>query len=134
MKNIILNNSLRKYVKKHILLVDGGLDLGKLLNFILAPEYRLTIKTNGIEALSWLEEGNDPDLVISSLRMPYFDGSVFIQSLKCSGFYRNTPVMVLSGEENLEDKIKSMSFRIDSYMEKPFDPVVLKNQISRLIA
>jgi len=134
MKNLILKNDVRKYEKKHILLVDGGLDLGKLLNFILAPDYRLTIKTNGIDALSWLEEGNDPDLVISSLRMPYFDGSVFIQSLKCSGFYRNTPVMLLSGEENLEDKIKNMSFRIDSYMEKPFDPVVLKNQISRLIA
>jgi len=134
MKNLILKNDVRKYEKKHILLVDGGLDLGKLLNFILAPDYRLTIKTNGIDALSWLEEGNDPDLVISSLRMPYFDGSVFIQSLKCSGFYRNTPVMLLSGEENLEEKIKNMSFRIDSYMEKPFDPVVLKNQISRLIA
>ncbi|GAA4202093.1 chemotaxis response regulator CheY1 [Pedobacter jeongneungensis] len=134
MKNLILKNNVKKYVKKHILLVDGGLDLGKLLNFILAPEYKLTIKTNGIDALSWLEEGNDPDLVISSLRMPFFDGSVFIQSLKCSGFYRNTPVMLLSGEENLEDKIKNMSVRIDSYMEKPFDPAILKNQISRLIA
>lgn len=134
MKNLILKNNVKKYVKKHILLVDGGLDLGKLLNFILAPEYKLTIKTNGIDALSWLEEGNDPDLVISSLRMPFFDGSVFIQSLKCSGFYRNTPVMLLSGEENLEDKIKNMPVRIDSYMEKPFDPAILKNQISRLIA
>ncbi|KQM78510.1 two-component system response regulator [Pedobacter sp. Leaf216] len=134
MKNLILKNSIKSFTKKQILLVDGGLNLGKLLNFILAPEYRLTIKTSGIDALSWLEEGNDPDLIISSLRMPYFDGKAFIQNLKCSGFYRNTPIMVLSGEENLEEKVKSMAFRIDSYMEKPFDPTVLKTQISRLIA
>jgi len=134
MKKLSIKSIGKNDRKKQILIVDGGLSLGKLLNFILAPEYRLTIKTNGIEALSWLEEGNDPDLVISSLRMPYFDGSMFIQNLRFSGLYRNTPVMLLSGEENLEEKVKQMSFKIDSYMEKPFDPTVLKHRISRLIA
>jgi len=113
--------------------VDGGLNIGKLLNFILAPEYQLTIKTNGLEALSWLQEGNDPNLVISSLRMPYLDGGTFLQSLKHSGLYRNTPVILLSGEENLEEKVKQMAFKIDGYMEKPFNPTILKNQISSLI-
>ncbi|KLT67009.1 PleD family two-component system response regulator [Pedobacter sp. BMA] len=134
MKRLLLNSIKKKASKKHILIVDGGLNLGKLLNFILSSEYRLTIKTNGIDALSWLEEGNDPDLVISSLRMPYFDGSLFIQILKLSGLYRNTPVMLLSGEENLEEKVKEMTFKVDSYMEKPFNPTLLKNQINSLIA
>jgi two-component system chemotaxis response regulator CheY len=116
------------------LIVDGGLNLSKLLNFILSTEYSLTIKTNGLEALSWLEEGNDPDLIISSLRMPYFDGSAFIQNLKMSGFYRDTPVLILSGEENLAEKVKQMSVKIDSYLGKPFSPMVLKSHITQLIA
>ncbi|WP_231427157.1 PleD family two-component system response regulator [Pedobacter sp. Leaf250] len=134
MKKLLLKSFRKSISKKHILIVDGGLNLGKLLHFILASEYHLTIKTNGIEALSWLEEGNDPDLVISSLRMPYFDGSLFIQILKLSGLYRNTPVMLLSGEENLEEKVKNMTFKVDSYMEKPFNPTKLKSQINTLIA
>ncbi|WP_225872379.1 response regulator [Pedobacter frigidisoli] len=121
-------------MKKHILLVDGGLNLSKLMHFILSSDYKLTIMTSGIEALSWLEEGNDPDLIITSLRMPYFDGGLFIQNLKLSGFYRNTPVMLLSGEENLHEKVEQMSFKIDGYMEKPFNPTILKNHINRLIA
>ncbi|MCX2574870.1 response regulator [Pedobacter sandarakinus] len=134
MKSPILRNSMSKVKKKHILLVDGGLNIGKLLHFILSPDYKLTIKTNGINALSWLEEGNDPDLIISSLRMPYFDGGTFIQNLRCSGFYRNTPVMILSGEENLAEKVQQMAFKIDSYMEKPFNPIALKVKINMLIA
>ena len=123
-----------KAKKKSILLVDGGLNISKLLHFILASEYYLTIKGNGIQALAWLEEGNDPDLIISSLRMPYFDGTALVQNLRQSGFYSNTPVMLLSGDENLAEKVNQMSFKIDSYLEKPFDPTVLKSHITRLIA
>ena len=119
------NNNAFKIFKKSILIVDGGLNLSKLYNYILSSDYSVTIKQNGIDALAWLEEGNDPDLIISSLRMPYFDGTAFIQNLKLSGFYRNTPVMLLSGEENLAEKVKQMSFKIDGYLEKPFNPMVL---------
>ncbi len=128
------NGKAFKIFKKSILIVDGGLNLSKLYNYILSADYTVTIKQNGIDALAWLEEGNDPDLIISSLRMPYFDGTAFLQNLKLSGFYRNTPVMLLSGEENLAEKVQQMSFKIDGYLEKPFNPMVLKSQITQLIA
>jgi len=120
--------------KKSILIVDDELSILKLLSFILASEYDLIIKKSGIEAIAWLEEGNDPDLIISDLMMPYFDGSTLIRNLKLSGFYRNTPVILLSGAEDLADKVKQMPFKIDSYLEKPFNPAVLKSQIAQLIA
>lgn len=120
--------------KKSILIVDDELSILKLLSFILASEYDLIIKKSGIEAIAWLEEGNDPDLIISDLMMPYFDGSTLIRNLKLSGFYRNTPVILLSGAEDLSDKVKQMPFKIDSYLEKPFNPAILKSQIAQLIA
>lgn len=134
MKNPYNKNPGLHLTKKKILLVDGGANLSKLMNFILSADYQLTVRTNGIEAFSWLDEGNDPDLIISSLRMPYLDGGLFIHNLRLSGFYRNTPVMLLSGEDNLAEKVISMSLKIDGFMNKPFDPSALKTQISRLIA
>ncbi|SHE84884.1 response regulator [Pedobacter caeni] len=119
--------------KKSILIVDDELSILKLLSFILAADYDLIIKKSGIEAIAWLEEGNDPDLIISDLMMPYFDGSTLIRNLKVSGFYRNTPVILLSGAEDLADKVKQMPFKIDSYLEKPFNPAILKSQIAQLI-
>lgn len=120
--------------KKEILIVDDEPSILKLLNFILSAEYTLIIKTSGIEAIAWLEEGNDPDLIISDLMMPYFDGSSMIRNLKISGFYRNTPVILLSGAEDLEEKVKEMSFKIDRFIEKPFNPTVLKSHITELLA
>ncbi|SDJ57310.1 Response regulator receiver domain-containing protein [Pedobacter sp. ok626] len=120
--------------KKIILVVDDEPSILKLLNFILSSEYTLIIKTSGIEAIAWLEEGNDPDLIISDLMMPYFDGSTLIRNLKISGFYRNTPVILLSGADDLEDKVKEMSFKIDRFMEKPFNPAILRSHITELLA
>ncbi|MNK40412.1 Sensor histidine kinase TodS [compost metagenome] len=120
--------------KKIILVVDDEPSILKLLNFILSSEYTLIIKTSGIEAIAWLEEGNDPDLIISDLMMPYFDGSTLIRNLKISGFYRNTPVILLSGAEDLEEKVKEMSFKIDRFMEKPFNPAILRSHITELLA
>lgn len=119
--------------KKQILVVDDELSILKLLTFILSADYDLVIKKSGIEAISWLEEGNDPNLIISDLMMPYFDGSNLIKNLKISGFYRDTPVILLSGAEDLEERVSKMPFKIDSYLEKPFNPAILKSKIAELI-
>lgn len=119
--------------RKQILVVDDELSILRLLTFILSADYDLVIKKSGIEAISWLEEGNDPSLIISDLMMPYFDGSTLIRNLKISGLYRDTPVILLSGAEDLEDKVRNMPFKIDSYLEKPFNPAVLKSKIAQLI-
>ena len=119
-------------MKKQILVVDDEITILKLLNFVLSPHYDLIIKTSGVDALSWLEEGNNPDLIISDLSMPYFDGSLFIRNLKLSGFYRHTPVILVSGEDNLTEIVNKMPFTINGFISKPFNPTDLKAAISTI--
>lgn len=121
-------------MKKQILIVDDELSILKLLNFVLSPIYDLIIKNSGVEAISWLEEGNNPDLIISDLSMPYFDGSLFIRNLKISGFYRKTPVILVSGEENLADLVQEMPFEVNYFISKPFNPSELKAAISTIFS
>jgi two-component system chemotaxis response regulator CheY len=116
--------------KKQILVVDDEISILKLLNFVLSKEYDLVIKNSGVEALTWLEEGNSPALILSDLEMPYFDGTSFIHNLKISGFYRDTPVIILSGAINLNERVSQMTFELDAYIPKPFNPVQLKEAIS----
>ncbi len=120
-------------MKKQILIVDDDQIITTLLNFILNPEYKVISKSNGIEAFRWLEEGNFPDLVISDLMMPYLDGSSFVKNLKNSGFYRNTPVVVLSGAEHLNTLMEQMPFKVDGYFKKPFNPTELKTLIANIL-
>lgn len=121
-------------MKKQILVVDDEISILKLLNFVLSKDYELIIKNSGVEAIDWLEQGNDPDLIISDLQMPYFDGSSFVRNLKISGYYRDTPVILLSGAENLEEKINQMQIKVESFLEKPFNPATLKSRIEALLS
>jgi len=120
-------------MRKQILVVDDELSILKLLNFILSKDYDLVIKQNGADAISWLEDGNDPALIISDLEMPYIDGGSFIRNLKISGFYRDTPVILLSGADNLDNIVSRMPFQADCYFKKPFNPAELKSSISEAL-
>ena len=120
-------------MKTQILVVDDDLSILKLLNFILAKDYDIIIKNSGLEALSWLEEGHDPALIISDLQMPYLDGQTFVRNLKISGFYKDTPIIVLSGTENLGELVADMPYNIDSYLHKPFNPTSLKEAITKVL-
>ncbi|EHQ25703.1 response regulator [Mucilaginibacter paludis] len=120
-------------MKTQILIVDDDLSILKLLNFILSKDYDLVVKNSGLEALSWLEEGNDPGLVISDLQMPYIDGLTFVRNLKISGFYKDTPIIVLSGADNLNELVAEMPFTINAHLKKPFNPAALKTAITQVL-
>ncbi len=120
-------------MKPQILIVDDDIIILRLLNFILSPLYNIVSKSSGIDAFRWLEEGNHPDLIISDLLMPYFSGTSFVRNLKVSGFYRDTPVIVLSGAERLGEIINEMPFKVEGYLQKPFNPASLKSIIADII-
>ncbi|QXV64205.1 response regulator [Mucilaginibacter achroorhodeus] len=120
-------------MKKTLLIVDDDLSILKLLNFILSKDYEIVVKNNGIEAFSWLEDGNMPKLIISDLQMPYFDGQSFLKNVKISGFYRDIPVIMLSAAHDLDEQVAKMPFKVDAYMHKPFNPTELKNAINQAL-
>lgn len=119
--------------KKRILLVDDEIAILKLLEFILKKDYELVIKNNGFDALTWLDNGNVPDLIISDMEMPYFDGAEFVRSLKVSGYFRDVPVIVLSGSESLENIKNKIPYEIDELIAKPFNPTILKDKIKFIL-
>ena len=120
-------------VKKRILLVDDEIAILKLLEFILKKDYELVIKNNGFDALTWLDSGNIPDLIISDMEMPYFNGADLVRSLKVSGYFRNVPVIVLSGSETLENIKIKIPYEINGLMSKPFNPGILKDKIKFIL-
>lgn len=131
MKNYSFNFTPIK--KKKILIVDDEISVLKLLEFILKVEYNPIIKLSGIEALSSLNHGEIPDLIISDMDMPYFNGADFIRSLKTSGYFRNIPVIVLSGSDSTENIQARIPYAINGIMLKPFNPVSLKEAIRLLL-
>lgn len=121
-------------MKKKILVIDDELSIRLLLENFLKKEYDVTTKNDGLEALKWLEAGNIPDLVVADIQMPNLDGYEFIKNVRASGYFRDIPLIMLSGIESSSEKVKCLKLGANDYIVKPFNPEELSVRIELLLA
>lgn len=74
---------------KQILLVDDKASIGKVLSMYLGKEYDFVYCEDPLKAIDWLHEGNEPDLIISDIRMPKMTGSEFLHYLKSNELFKH---------------------------------------------
>tara|TARA_R110000823_G_scaffold115436_2_gene238083 strand:- start:18745 stop:20226 length:1482 start_codon:yes stop_codon:yes gene_type:complete len=82
----------------------------------------------GEEALSALEQ-SDVDVVLLDLIMPGMDGREVLRRIKERLEWRATPVIVISGSQDMEGIIECIEAGADDYLFKPFNPVLLQARI-----
>ena len=93
-----LNRIITKHLKKNNYSVDSCFDGQEALDFISYSEY---------------------DLIITDIMMPNVDGYEFIDKLRANK--NNTPVIMLTAKDALEDKIVGLDSGADDYIVKPFE-------------
>ena len=93
-----LNRIITKHLKKNNYIVDSCFDGQEALDFISYSEY---------------------DLIITDIMMPNVDGYEFIDKLRANK--NNTPVIMLTAKDTLEDKIVGLDSGADDYIVKPFE-------------
>lgn len=69
------------------------------------------------------------DIIILDMNMPIMDGKTFIDRIRKSG--NQTPVIVLTSNSLLDDKITMFDLGADDYVVKPFE---MKELEARVIA
>ena len=72
---------------------------------------------NGMEALKYLSE-NSYDVVVLDIMLPELDGNEVLRRMREKG--DDTPVIMLTAKDELEDKVKSFNIGCDDYITKPF--------------
>ena len=115
--------------KKKILIIEDHDSIRILLGNFLSKKFNVFTKEDGFDALLWLGNGNIPDFIILDLDMPRMGGLEFLKNIRGSGFYRDIPVIVVSGEESLTLLNQCKAFDIVDFYSKPFNPLKLKQQI-----
>lgn len=121
-------------MKKKILVIDDEKTIRILLENYLKKEYDVTTKSDGEEGLNWLQEGNFPDLIVSDIQMPNLDGHEFIKNVRASGYFKEIPMIMLSGIESSAEKVKALKMGANDYMVKPFNPEELEVRIELHLA
>jgi DNA-binding response OmpR family regulator len=120
-------------MKKKILAIDDERTIRVLLENFL-KEYDVTTKNDGLEGMLWLQNGNMPDLIVADIQMPNLDGYEFVKQVRASGFFKDIPMIMLSGIESSAEKVKCLKLGASDYMVKPFNPEELAVRIDLLIS
>ncbi|NTV70329.1 MAG: PAS domain S-box protein [Azonexaceae bacterium] len=115
-----------------ILVVEDNPDLRHFLYDVLIDDYNVTLAENGAIALSLALE-NPPDLVITDLMMPYFDGEQFVRALRASDRFPNIPVLVLSARADDALRETLLEELVQDYLTKPFSPQELRARVRNLV-
>jgi class 3 adenylate cyclase len=84
---------------------------------------------SGEEALELLETMG-VDVVLLDLMMPGISGSEVLQRLKEDDRLRATPVIMISGRQDMDQIVACIEAGADDYLLKPFNPVLLQARIS----
>lgn len=114
-----------------ILAIDDEKSIRFILENTFKNDFDITTCDNGLDALSKLQAGDLPDLIICDIEMPKMDGFEFILRVRESGFFDDIPLIMLSGKEDSKDKIRCFNTGADDYILKPFNPAELVARIKR---
>jgi CheY-like chemotaxis protein len=119
--------------KGKILVIDDDLLTRKVLSASLIEEgYTVATAENGRVGLQMVRE-KPFDTVLLDLLMPEIDGFDVLKIIKADVRIRHLPVIVISGEEDLAGITRCISIGAEDYMQKPFDPVLLRARVSACV-
>jgi CheY-like chemotaxis protein len=108
-------------MKHKILIIDDERSIRLLLESFLSKDYDVVSKSDGMEALTWLET-NLPDMIICDVQMPNMDGYMFVEKVRQRGYTKHTPIVMLSGVESSKERVKCYKLGAQDFLAKPFNP------------
>jgi len=105
-----------------VLLIDDEQFYFKLIRKTLKEaEYELEYAQSGNEGLSKIPAYN-PELLIVDLKLPGMDGFQVLERLRRDPKFSHIPVIVITGQDELSEKLKAFELGADDYLVKPFQP------------
>src|SRR4029453_15490088 len=115
--------------KKQLLLVDADPRSVRVLEVSLKKAgYSVTTAADGSDALSKIEFST-PDLILSDTRLPGGDGYDLVRRLKQNPEYASIPIVFLTSQKSIEDKIRGLELGVEDYLTKP---IFLRELIARV--
>jgi DNA-binding response OmpR family regulator len=100
-----------------VLLVEDDPAIVEIVSLGLSYEGAdVAVATDGREAVR-LHRETAPDLVLLDLTLPGLDGMTVLERIRG---HRDTPVIVLTARDGLEDRVEGLEAGADDYVTKPF--------------
>jgi len=114
-----------------VLLIEDDSAIAQSIELMLKSErfnvYVTDLGEDGID----LGKIYDYDIILLDLNLPDMSGYEVLRTLRVSKV--KTPILILSGLGNIEDKVRGLGYGADDYMTKPFHKDELVARINAII-
>ena len=114
-----------------VLLIEDDPTITRSIELMLSSEgFNIYCTDLGEEGLD-LGKLYDYDIILLDLNLPDMHGYEVLKKFRTAKV--NTPVLILSGLSDMEDKVKGLGFGADDYLTKPFHKEELVARIHAII-
>ena len=118
-----------------ILVIDDDPNVQRLLTYTLKQEgYEVLVASDGAEGFR-LWSAETPALILLDIMLPKVDGYQVATKIRAEeGSAAHVPIIMLTAEREVEQKVKGLRAGADDYLIKPFHPAELLARIKSLLA
>ncbi len=119
---------------KRILVVDDDPDIRDVAQLALRKfaHWEVAAAPSGQEGLN-LAKGAPPDAILLDVSMPDMDGISVFEQLQSNPATRPIPVVLLTAKVLPSDRQRFAALGVAGVITKPFDPVTLSAQVTKLL-
>ncbi len=118
----------RHTVTMRILIVEDSTEIAHSLRQGLSRDYTVVLTALGQEALALAEEGFD--LIVLDLSLPDMNGAEVCKRVRGLGI--SSPILILTGDDDVEQKVGLLDAGAEDYLTKPFTLDELKARLRAL--
>jgi len=116
-----------------VLLIDDEIIFHHMIEHALKPYgYDTHSELTGRQGLDVARQMN-PDVIITDINLPDISGYEVTRLLRRDPRFANTPIIVLTSQTGLQDKLASFESGADDHINKPFEPEELVARMKVLL-
>jgi len=116
-----------------VLVVEDEADIAAVLEGILRKRYRVELARDGAEGVA-KARALHPDLVVMDVFLPHIDGLDAVLSLKASSDTADIPVILVSAQVGVADRVRALNLGAVDYLAKPFRSSELLERTERALS
>ena len=117
----------------HILVADDEPHIGRIIKMKLEQgPFRVTLAYDGQEALDFVNNGEQLDLVLLDLMMPKLSGLDVLRRIREQERFKLLPCIILTAGGEAKHERDALELGATQFLTKPFSPKKLYALVARL--
>lgn len=120
--------------RRALIVEDNANESELLAAYLRMSGYEVDTVEDGLKAITYLKQNQQPDAVLLDMSMPRLDGPKTITSIRCEPKWRGLKVFAVSGAERRDLGVRLGPQGVDRWFAKPVNAPQLVGEIDRALA